>query len=248
MHQFASAVLSWILPPFNWLVSLLLIAWIVKKRSLKKMALILAAVVFIVFGNQWLFNWYVKKWQPPPVEVNPALQYSCGIVPGGFASPDENANGYFNSSADRFIQAVKLYKIGEIKHLLISGGNGKTDDKSFREAAWIKRELLTFGVPDSIIFIEDKSNNTKENAVNSKFILDSASLQPPYLLITSAFHIPRAVLTFRKAGVAVDPFPCNYTAGMGKSTLSDLIPWPSNLLNWNVYLKEAVGVVYVRNF
>jgi len=248
MHQFASAVLSWVLSPFNWLVVLLILAWIVKKRSFKKIALILAACIFIVFGNQWLFNWYVKKWQPKPVAVNPVLQYSCGIVPGGFASPDENANGYFNSSADRFIQAVKLYKAGEIKHLLISGGNGKTDENSFQEAAWVKGELLAFGVPDSVIFIEDKSNNTNENAANSKIILDSSHLRPPYLLITSAFHMPRAALTFRKAGVVVDPFPCNYSAGMGSSSLSDLIPTFSTLLSWDIYLKEAVGLFYVRRF
>jgi uncharacterized SAM-binding protein YcdF (DUF218 family) len=243
MHQFASAVLSWVLSPFNWLVVLLLIAWIVKKRSLKKTALIFAAALFIVFGNQWLFNWYVKKWQPAPVAVNPALHYSCGIVPGGFASPDENANGYFNSSADRFIQAVKLYKLGEIQHLLISGGNGKTDENNFQEAAWVKGELLTFGIPDSVIFIEDQSNNTKENAINSKLILDSLHLRPPYLLITSAFHMPRAALLFKKAGLPVDPFPCNYTAGRGNATLSDLIPGLSVMMSWNVYLKEAVGIV-----
>ena len=246
MHQFASAVLSWVLSPFNCFVVLLLLAWIVKKRSLKKTALILAVVVFIVFGNQWLFNWYVKQWQPKPVAVNPALHYSCGIVPGGFASPDENANGYFNSSADRFIQAVKLFKVGEIRHLLISGGNGKTDEKSFREAAWVKGELLAFGIPDSVIFIEDKSNNTKENALNSKVILDSLHLQPPYLLITSAFHMPRAALLFNKTGVPVDPFPCNYTAGKGKSSFWDLIPTPSTLLSWDVYLKETVGYFWYK--
>jgi uncharacterized SAM-binding protein YcdF (DUF218 family) len=247
MHQFASAVLSWVLSPFNWLVVLLLIAWIVKKRSLKKTALIFAAALFIVFGNQWLFNWYVKKWQPAPVAVNPALHYSCGIVPGGFASPDENANGYFNSSADRFIQAVKLYKLGEIQHLLISGGNGKTDENNFQEAAWVKGELLTFGIPDSVIFIEDQSNNTKENAINSKLILDSLHLPPPYLLITSAFHMPRAALLFKKAGLPIDLFPCNYTAGRGNATLSDLIPGLSVMMSWNVYLKEAVGYVIAES-
>lgn len=247
MHQFASAVLSWVLSPFNWLIVLLLVAWIVKKHSLKKLALILAATLFIVFGNGWLFNWFVKKWQPAPVAINPSLHYSCGIVPGGFASPDEQGNGYFNSSADRFIQAVKLYKTGEIKHLLISGGNGKTDEKNFREAAWVKGELLAFGVPDSVIFIEDQSNNTKENAINSKRILDSLQLQPPYLLITSAFHMPRAELLFKKSGVPVEPFPCNYTIGRGNSTLYDLIPGLSTMMGWDVYLKEAVGYIIAES-
>lgn len=248
MHQFASALLSWVLSPLNWFIFLLLTACVIRKRSLKKTALMLAALVFFIFGNGWLFNWFVKKWQPSPVAVNPALHYNCGIVPGGLASPDENMNGYFNTSADRFIQTVKLFKTGEIKHILISGGNGKDQEKNFREAAWVKGELLAFGVPDSAIFIEDKSNNTKENAINSKIILDSVGLRPPYLLITSAFHIPRAVLIFQKAGVPVDPFPCNYTAGRGSSSIWDFIPTFSTLFSWDLYLKEAVGVFYIRNF
>jgi uncharacterized SAM-binding protein YcdF (DUF218 family) len=241
MHQFASAVLSGVLSPFNWLIVLLLVACMVKKRSLKKTALILALFVFIVFGNAALLNWYAKTWQPKPVVLSPSAEYSCGIVPGGFASPDADANGYFNATADRFIQAVKLYKTGHIKHILISGGNGKENEKSFREAAWVRGELVSVGIPDSVIFTEDKSNNTKENAIYSKQILDSLHLTPPYLLITSAFHMPRAALVFKKAGVDVVPFPCNYNIGRGSFSAWDLIPTPSTLLGWDAFLKETVG-------
>jgi len=246
MHQFASAVLSGVLSPFNWLIVLLLIACMVKKRSLKKTALILALFVFIVFGNAALLNWYAKTWQPKPVVPSPSAEYSCGIVPGGFASPDADANGYFNATADRFIQAVKLYKTGHIKHILISGGNGKINDNNFREAAYVKGELITFGVPDSVIFTEDKANNTNENAIYSKQILDSLHLTPPYLLITSAFHMPRAALVFKKAGVDVVPFPCNYNIGRGSFSAWDLIPTPSTLLGWDAFLKETVGYWWYR--
>lgn len=246
MHQFASAVLSGVLSPFNWLIVLLLVACMVKKRSLKKTALILALFVFIVFGNAALLNWYAKTWQPKPVVLSPSAEYSCGIVPGGFASPDADANGYFNATADRFIQAVKLYKTGHIKHILISGGNGKENEKSFREAAWVRGELVSVGIPDSVIFTEDKSNNTKENAIYSKQILDSLHLTPPYLLITSAFHMPRAALVFKKAGVDVVPFPCNYNIGRGSFSPWDLIPTPSTLLGWDSFLKETVGYWWYR--
>jgi uncharacterized SAM-binding protein YcdF (DUF218 family) len=246
MHQFASAVLSGVLSPFNWLIVLLLVACMVKKRSLKKTALILALFVFIVFGNAALLNWYAKTWQPKPVVLSPSAEYSCGIVPGGFASPDADANGYFNATADRFIQAVKLYKTGHIKHILISGGNGKENEKSFREAAWVRGELVSVGIPDSVIFTEDKSNNTKENAIYSKQILDSLHLTPPYLLITSAFHMPRAALVFKKAGVDEVPFPCNYNIGRGSFSPWDLIPTPSTLLGWDSFLKETVGYWWYR--
>ena len=241
MHQFVSSLFSILLSPFNWIIMLLIVSLLIRKRRIKRICWILSLAIFLVFGNAWLFNLYAKKWQAIPVAIDTSIQYSCGIIAGGFASPDANDNGYFNSAADRFIQVVKLYRLGIIKHILVSGGNGKTDDNHFREGAWVKGELKTFGVPDSVIFVEDKSNNTRENAMYSKQILVAQHLQPPYLLITSAYHIPRAALIFRKAGVPVVPFPCNYTAGRGSFSFWDLLPTPSTLISWDPYIKETVG-------
>lgn len=246
MHQLASSLFSIILSPLNWIIILLIAAVAIRKRSVKKICWIGSLIIFLLFGNEWLFNLYAKAWQPKPVAIDTANQYSCGIVAGGFASPDEKDNGYFNSAADRFIQVVKLYRLGIIKHILVSGGNGKTDDNHFREGAWVKGELKTFGIPDSLIFVEDKSNNTQENALYSKQILDSQNLKPPYLLITSAYHMPRAALMFQKAGVSVVPFPCNYTAGRGRFSLWDLLPKPSVLMSWGNYLKETVGYFWYK--
>ena len=241
MHQLASSLVSIILSPLNWIIFLLIMGWLFRKPAIRKLAWITAICIFIVFGNSALLNLYAKNWQPQPVAISTLPVYSCGIVPGGFASPDANADGYFNAASDRFIQAVKLYKVGKITHLLISGGNGKENEESFREAAWVKGELQTFGIPDSVIFIEDRSNNTQENAVNSKHLLDSLNLKPPFLLITSAIHIPRAALLFYKAGIPVDLFPCNYTAGRGSFSFWDLLPTISGLFSWDDYLKETVG-------
>lgn len=246
MHQFLSAVASIVLSPFNWIVVLLIAAYFIRKKNQKKVFIILSVCLFLVFGNHWLLNGYVDKWQPGMVSPTSLSLYSCGIVPGGFASPAENNGGYFNASADRFIQAVKLYKMGKIQHLLISGGNAKTDNPAFREAAWVKNELIQFGVPDSLIFFEDHSNNTNENAINSKRILDSLHLLPPYLLISSAFHLPRAKITFQNAGLPVDAFPCNYSEGMDSFSWDDLLPRPSVLLDWDRYLKEAVGYFWYK--
>ncbi len=201
----------------------------------------MALLIFLLFGNSWLLDWYAKKWQPAPVAINAGMVYSCGIVPGGFASPDADENGYFNGTADRFIQALKLYRQQKITHILISGGNGKVNEKNFREGAWVKGELITMGVPDSAIIVEDRSNNTADNALYAKQLLDSLQLKPPYLLITSAHHIPRASLLFNHAGVKTLPFPCNYFAGRGSFNYASLLPHPGTMLGWNPYLKETFG-------
>jgi uncharacterized SAM-binding protein YcdF (DUF218 family) len=244
MHEVFSSVAVFFLSPFNWIVILLIAGYFSGKHSTKKIYRIFAVSIFLLFSNKGILNWYAKKWQPSPVTINAGTYYNCGIVPGGFASPDAEGNGYFNETSDRFIQVVKLYKLGAITHILISGGNGKDDDKNFREGAWVKGELTVMGIPDSVIFVEDKSNNTFDNAVFAKEILDSVPLKPPYLLITSAQHIPRASLLFKNAGVPTVAFPCNYREGRGSFGLSDLVPKLSVLSDWNVYLKQAAGYVF----
>jgi uncharacterized SAM-binding protein YcdF (DUF218 family) len=200
-----------------------------------------------LFGNSWLLDWYAKNWQPSPVTIKQSDFYNCGIVPGGFASVDVDGNGFFNATSDRFIQVLKLYKQGKISHILISGGNGKKDDKNFREGEWAKGELITLGVPDSVIFTEDKSNNTADNATYAKKILDSAKLKPPFLLITSAHHVRRASLLFKNAGIPTVPFPCSYVAGRANFTFSSLLPQFSVLSGWEVYLKESLGYLWYKS-
>ena len=248
LHQIVSGVLSFFLSPFNCIVILLLTAFIFRRARLKKICLIAALVIFVVFGNQWLLNWYAKKWQPAPKELTGKVVYSCGIVPGGFVSPDYDGKGYFNATADRFIAVEKLFRLGRITHILISGGNGKANDDNFREGAWVKKQLILLGIPDSAVFVEDRSNDTFDNAVYAKEILDSLELRPPYLLITSAHHVPRASLLFRQAGLQIIAYPCNYINGRGRFSWVSLIPRPSVLLDWEPYLKETMGYWYYYIF
>jgi uncharacterized SAM-binding protein YcdF (DUF218 family) len=69
-------------------------------------------------------------------------------------------------------------------------------------------------------------------------------LKPPYLLITSAHHVPRASLLFRHAGIYIVPYPCNYIAGTGDFNISSFLPNPEKLLGWNIYLKETAAYLW----
>jgi uncharacterized SAM-binding protein YcdF (DUF218 family) len=244
MHAIASVLMPLLLSPLNWILILIIIPFVVKNDRVKKSCRITAFILFILFSNQWLLNAYARFWDPKPKDVTADKPYSCGIVLGGFGEPDENGNGYFDIGADRFIQTVKLYKLGKIQHIIISGGNGKDVDKDFKEGAWAKGQMMIMGLPGNDIFYEDLSGNTAENATNTKHILDSTLFQPPYLLITSAYHVPRAVQIFKNAGMDVTGYPCNYLAGTRKFNLQDIIPQPETLVAWNDYLKETVGYCY----
>ncbi len=247
MHELASTLASLILSPLNWILFLVLLSFVVKKTPFKKSLRIVAVGLFLLFSNAWLLDLYARSFQPKPLQLASNANYSCGIVPGGFASPDNSGNAVFNSTADRFIQVLKLYKQGHVRHILLAGGNGKKQLGSFREAAWVKGQLMILGVPDSVIFIEDASNNTAENVLNSKKILLANQLQPPYLLISSAQHLPRASALFERNGLQVVPYPCSYIAGQGINTWRDFIPNLGTLQTWDIFLKESLGYYWYRS-
>lgn len=239
IHSTASFIMNFILSPINWVVFLLIVSFIIKSEKRRKLFRWVALGIFIVFSNSWLLIAYARHWQPARRDISKDSTYSCAILLGGFGSPDENEQGYFNGTADRYIQAVRLYKLGKISHIIINGGNGRTQSNAFSEGVFVKNELKIMGVPDSAILFEDRSTNTADNAKNARKILDSTHLQPPYLLITSAHHMPRAALLFKNAGIPTTAFPCAYVAGNETYKPIGGLPKFEMLFKWEVYIKET---------
>ena len=246
MHALVSNIAGYIFSPLCWIAVLCVLGYFFSKKSFKKVCYISAIAILLLFGNGFLLNEYAKSFQPNAPVLTPTDKYTCGIVAGGFASPAQDGTGYFNSNADRFIQAAKLFKQGHIQYILVSGGNGKQQMASFKEGAFVKEQFIILGITADRILIEDKSTNTKENAVNSRVLLDAVGLKPPYLLISAAHHLPRARLLFKKAGLNVTPYPCAYIAGVGIASAWDFLPNISVLLTWNVFLKETVALWLYR--
>lgn len=244
MYFILSKVLLFLLYPLLWVFALLIIAMLAKTPKRRKRFLIISAVVLYIFSAPLFLNLWASAWSvdPPPLSQQPKI-YSCAIVLGGFSGPDKDGVGYFNGSADRFIQGVKMLTTGKAKHLLITGGNGNLFPDKFSEGRWAKTQLDELKIPDSSVLIEGNSRNTLENAEFSRPVLEKAGLEPPYLLITSDFHMRRAYMIFRKEDYDVVPFPCNFTAGYNGYSFYDLIPDAGTLAGWNIYFKELVGYV-----
>ncbi len=182
-------------------------------------------------------------WDTPPPKDADTAHYNCVIVLGGFSNSNRNGGGYFNPSADRFLQGIKLLLNKKAGHILITGGNGNLAPGGFREALWVQKQLKEFNIPDSTVLIESNSRNTVENAKYTKQLLDSAHLASPYLLVTSAYHMPRSLMIFKKMGLNVIPYPANYITRNNKVEASDFVPDAGVLYNWNTYIKEIIGYV-----
>ena len=242
MFFILSKVLYFLIVPFVWVMILLLLSWILKNPRIKKRLRIAALVISIVFTNPFLHRALVMAWQPKPVNLPAGKSYSAGILLGGLSGYDKNNNGYFGNNADRFIATANLYHRGIIQKIIVSGGTGSLGQDEPAEAFFLKAQLIENGIRDADILIESRSRNTYENGIYSKKILDSLHLAPPFILVTSALHMPRSLSVFARAGVNVIGYPCDYKVVETEVSFFDFLIPNLNVMNeWSFFIKEIIG-------
>lgn len=137
---------------------------------------------------------------------------SCIVVlGGGFESAVSTGrrNAELNTAGDRFVEMMRLARRYPEAKIIVSGGDGHISAVYDDDTTIALRLIDGFDIDPGRIIAEPLSRNTFENAVNTAAILKREKLGP-CLLVTSAFHMPRAVGMFRVAGVSVIPWPVDY--------------------------------------
>ena len=149
-----------------------------------------------------------------------------------------------NDAGERPIYLADLARRFPAARLVFSGGSGFIRG-GIAEADILSRQADVIGVPRTRLILENRSRNTQENAAFS------ASLVQPkpgerWLLVTSAWHMPRAVGCFRQAGFTVDAFPVDYRT-RGWSDLTRFNGFASDgLFQLDLAVKEWIGLVVYR--
>lgn len=203
---------SWVLPPGIFIVCFFALAlYLWKKRGERRAAAIFAGLTFVFYllctglVAERTMGWLEGAYTPPEQPAGDVI-----IMLGGGAMPDspdvDGTGALCASPANRLLTTVRLQRELGVP-ILLSGGQVYEDTGA--EAKIARRILLSLGVPDDMIFAETRSINTTQNAKFSAEILREQGFTHP-ILVTSAFHMKRAVLNFKKQGVEVTPYPADY--------------------------------------
>jgi uncharacterized SAM-binding protein YcdF (DUF218 family) len=244
-----SKLLNFIIEPVVWVAALLLIALITKNQVRRKRFLIAGFVALYLFSNCFILDEFMRKWETPAVyDTDIKVKYDAGIVLGGMIAYDHLlVRPQFDRAGDRLYQAVALWRSGKIKKILLNGGSGSILEDQVKEADILKAYLIKVGVPDSVILTESFSKNTHENALFAKRVLDSVAPHGRFLLITSAFHMPRALKCYQKCGITVDPYSVDRFSGPRKFVFDHLfIPDAGAMSGWNTLLHEWIGYIIYK--
>lgn len=149
-----------------------------------------------------------------------------------------------NEAGERLLEGIRLARALPEAKVVFTGGDGNIV-WSQTAAVPVRRYLLDVGIAEARIVIEEKSRTTWENAANLREILDPKPGQR-WLLVTSAFHMPRSVGTFRQAGFDVVPYPVDFRT-RDRGDLSRFFTGITGGLDRvDTAVKEYVGLVGYR--
>jgi uncharacterized SAM-binding protein YcdF (DUF218 family) len=148
-----------------------------------------------------------------------------------------------NAAAERMTEFIAIARRYPKVKMVFSGGSGDLVSHNLSEADVVQRFAEQQGLEPGRILLEGRSRNTRENAV---FARELANPRPGerWLLITSAFHMPRSAAVFKAVGWDVIPYPVDYRA------LPSKIQWRAIMLKrfelFSMALHEWIGLAAYR--
>lgn len=250
MFYYVSKIAWFFATPSNLLVSLILLGLLLAFfRRLRRVGIGIALVFTLATLGLGLSP--VSSYIMMPLENRFPLFEDDGkpvegiILLGGAVEATESVARdqiVANDSAERVLDTIRLAHRYPSARILISGGGGTVFGTGTAEAPVIAKFLTSVGISKERLLIEDRSRTTDENAVFSMEMVKPREGER-WLLVTSAWHMPRAVGVFEKAGFPVVPYPVDYrtAGGLGKQRPFAFIS--EGLRRLDVGTKEWAGLV-----
>ena len=184
-----------------------------------------------------IMNSLEQRYLPVPLESIPKTD--AIVVLGGISKTmlAEAADPQFGDGIDRLLYALRLYRAGKSKAILLTGGAAENFKPEAQLAAGFLEEQ---GIPSEALLLETKSRNTRQNASYSLEIMEAQNINH-ILLVTSAFHMRRAQATFERIGIKVTPAATDYRVPERDSTILNWLPDSEALISTTIGIKEYLG-------
>lgn len=252
MFFFLSKTLGYLLLPSNFLIGLGLVGALLLptrfaragRRIMVTALLMLAICAFSPLGNFLLYPLESRfpKWDSARGEPDGI------VVLGGSLDADLSAaHGVpvISGASDRIISAVMLAQRYPRARLVYTGGSPHLISADAKEADYATALFQGLGVAKSRLIMERQSRNTRENAEFSKLVAQPKPGER-WLLVTSAYHMPRSIGLFRKAGFAVEAYPVDFRVGTREDLLRYYVVANVGLQLVDTGIREWIGLIAYR--
>jgi uncharacterized SAM-binding protein YcdF (DUF218 family) len=244
-------VFSALTQPLTWVLALLALSLAAKRRPALGRALVAAAMaLLLLLGWQPLPDLLIRQLESQYAEMSPQADlrdYVGMVVLGGSTEVSFVARPHvqplLNDSAERITAPLAMLRHNPHLRMLYAGGGAVQDVSVIREAQLAKMFYDSVGISGPGVVYESASRTTHENATLTAQ-LPGVDITQRWLLVTSAWHMPRSMATFTKAGWNVTAYPVDFRTGQ-------TTPWTEYSLGpalrrWQLALHELLGWLAYR--
>lgn len=242
-----------------WFILMKVVTWLLSPLAVALCGIALGGVLvrrektrlgWTAFIAAWLWLWvWASPWsfalvggalerQYPSVNVATLPRADAIVVLGGGMGAATKQTFYpeLYQGGDRGWQAARCFHAGKAPLVIFSGVG---------EGPGMRRFLMDLGVPAANIELETESKNTYENSLFTRKKLEKLKAKR-VILVTSAWHMRRSVMTFKRMGVDVIPSGCDYEAlvmreGLRPTMVLYYLPTPDVLAKNSAAIKEHLG-------
>lgn len=224
---FASKIGWFLIKPLNALL-LCLLVWLGARRLRWRRLAGLALAVLLLYGGAVLLTPLPELAVRVLEDRFPATAVAddavAGIIVLGGATGDgavaaARGQPLLEGAAERLTAAMALHRRMPDKPFIVSGFSGRLDPRGWNEAEITARLFEQQGIDPARVRFEAQSRNTAENARRTAGLVGQGGGRP-WLLVTSAWHMPRAIASFRAQGLDVAAYPVDFL------TEPDNLRWP----------------------
>jgi len=239
MFEIKKIVSSFFLPAGIFVSILFIFSFYYFLKSNKKKSLIFFLIGFFlwIFSSNFWINYLICRHENNiKVDIDGDVIVFLSAGNSDIIDIISEENYLSESSLSRLFAVYKLYSFKKLPIILTGGSvlNMKADSMI------ALKNLIFLGVDENKIFYEDKSKDTYENAVYSKEICDKNGFNKP-VIVTESLHIPRSILSFKKAGFSnVGVYPSVYYCN--KLSFKDFLP--SDFYFHKKYFHEVLGYIF----
>ncbi len=225
-------------------VSLMLITWGLLRGS--RRAIWAGVGMLLCSSNSWVGDYLIRtteNWAERRPAAETQLADAIVVLSAGRTQAPGRGQVSEWGDADRFFGGVELFQAGKAKWLIFTGGWSPREPDSPLEGEVLALHARRLGLPAEQIVVTGRAANTLDEVREVSLVLQRLQITPPrILLVTSAFHIPRARQLFEQQDFTVEPFPVDFGLSQRRQrSVLDLMPSVGALGQTHSALRELYG-------
>ena len=235
-------ILPLIFSPLIMIIVLIIFGLITSSKKISLIGVIILIVCSLPIVSGKLVAYLESDYQlskPSNITSADAIVVLSGMI--RTINSKDGLDYEFGEASDRIFAGINLFKEKKAPKLILTRGKLPWS-VGIPEGEYLKEIVITNGISENNILLTENVENTDQEAKAIKKLLSAD--EPRVILVTSAFHMPRAQLVFEAAGINVVPFPVDFQKGLSKITFMSFMPSANALSGTSFFVREMIGRVY----